>query len=114
MRLRLLLFIFIICPAYIIGAALFPRGENVSWIPFDTTKYQGHTTLTTPSNLNIELFWKIDNASNEITFGVASNNGPTWVGIGVSQNGGMKGADIVAGYVSSTSVSKNGKFFLNS
>lgn len=97
------LWILLLYPAFINSVALYPRDNSgLSWIPFKTTKYSGNTTLTAAGNAIIQLFWLIDYTKNEIEFGVASNNGPTWLGIGISQSGGMKGADIAVGQLVSS------------
>ena len=66
-----------------------------SWIPFNTTSYTNALNISLPNGKTIHLFWKYDTVS--IEFGVASNNGATWVGLGISEAGGMAGADIWVG-----------------
>ena len=75
--------------------ALVSTFPTSSWIPFSTLQYTNSINLTSGNGKNISLFWKYNEYS--IEFGVASYNGPTWVGIGISETGGMKGADIVVG-----------------
>ncbi|KAJ3261962.1 hypothetical protein HK103_003805 [Boothiomyces macroporosus] len=75
-----------------------------SWIPFPTEKYTQNATLTTGSNKTMQLFWQVTDDS--IEFGLASQNGQTWLGLGVSDAGGMKGADVWVGH------QKDGKFAL--
>ncbi|KAJ3326183.1 hypothetical protein HDV06_000059 [Boothiomyces sp. JEL0866] len=74
--------------------------------PIDTSKYTNSKTLKTPSNKEIELYWTVDEKAKEIEFAVVSKNGATWVAIGTSDAGGMKGADIWLGY------KKNDEFIL--
>ncbi|KAJ3272255.1 hypothetical protein HDV01_005794 [Terramyces sp. JEL0728] len=74
--------------------------------PIDTFKYTNSKILKTPSNKEIELYWTVDAAAKEVEFAVVSKNGATWVAIGTSDAGGMKGADIWLGY------KKNGEFTL--
>ncbi|KAJ3326201.1 hypothetical protein HDV06_000077 [Boothiomyces sp. JEL0866] len=75
-----------------------------SWIPFPTDKYSQNATLTTGSNKTMQLYWQV--TGDSIEFGLASQNGATWLGLGVSDAGGMKGADVWLGY------QKDGKFSL--
>ncbi|KAJ3322744.1 DBH-like monooxygenase protein 1 [Boothiomyces sp. JEL0866] len=76
-----------------------------SWIPFSTVKYTGHQTLTN-GNISVELYWLANPAQDTIEFGVASQNGNTWLAIGSSDAGGMVGATIWLGY------NKQGTFVL--
>ncbi|KAJ3258406.1 DBH-like monooxygenase protein 1 [Boothiomyces macroporosus] len=70
---------------------------SASWIPFSTDKYTGHQTLNS-GNVSVELFWVANKDQDTIEFGVASQNGNTWVAIGTSDAGGMVGATIWLGY----------------
>ncbi|KAJ3332430.1 DBH-like monooxygenase protein 1, partial [Kappamyces sp. JEL0680] len=81
--------------------ASFGLAAAPSWVPFDATKYSGHQTLSP----TVELFWQLSNSSIEI--GIASNNGAGWLGIGTSDAGGMKGANVWVGRKGS-----NGSFVL--
>jgi hypothetical protein len=65
-----------------------------TWIPFSTEKYTGHHVITTLQNRTIHVLWTILPQSNEIEFGVASNHGMGWLAIGMSETGGMRGANI--------------------
>ncbi|KAJ3273805.1 hypothetical protein HDV01_003932 [Terramyces sp. JEL0728] len=78
---------------------------SLSWIPFSTDKYTGHQTLSS-GNISVELFWVANLAQDTIEFGVASQNGNTWLGLGTSDAGGMVGATIWLGY------NKDGTFVL--
>ncbi|KAJ3273804.1 hypothetical protein HDV01_003931 [Terramyces sp. JEL0728] len=78
---------------------------SASWIPFSTDKYTGHQTLNS-GNVSVELFWAVNQGQDTIEFGVASQNGNTWVAVGTSGAGGMIGATIWLGY------NKQGSFVL--
>ena len=41
-----------------------------------------------------DVQWTVDREAKEITFGIRGVPGASWVAIGISENGGMKGADI--------------------
>jgi hypothetical protein len=68
-----------------------------SWLPFKIDSYTATSTLVTLNGKEIYLFWKVLEGNTEIEFAVASPYGATWVGIGVSQSGGMRGASIWVG-----------------
>ncbi|KAJ3322743.1 DBH-like monooxygenase protein 1 [Boothiomyces sp. JEL0866] len=78
---------------------------SASWIPFSTDKYSGHQTLNS-GNVSVELFWLANQDQDSIEFGVASQNGNTWLAVGTSDAGGMVGASIWLGY------NKQGTFVL--
>ena len=50
------------------------------------------------SNLNYELYWSFDPANNNVSIVVRVKT-LGWVGLGVSEKGGMENADIVTGRV---------------
>ena len=58
--------------------------------PFDTTSFAFSQKLSS----GVDVFWSIDKSDQSIHFGVASNNGATWLGLGTSDAGGMLGANI--------------------
>lgn len=74
-----------------------PQSSVSGWVPFDVSQFNRNTTLQTGNGKRVFLFWSFDNSTNQIEFGVASNNGPTWVAVGVSQSRGMRGASIFVG-----------------
>lgn len=60
--------------------------------------YSFKSVLNNDTNGIYTLHWRFDKATKTIFFAVnVSTNG--WVGLGLSPNGGMKGSDIVTGWV---------------
>lgn len=51
-----------------------------------------HETLYTANKKSIELFWKLN--QNDIEFLLASNNGGSYLAMGISETGGMRGSNI--------------------
>ena len=80
-----------------IQALTLTNTSMTSWLPFKVDSYTATSTLVTLNGKEIYLFWKILEGNNEIEFAVASPYGATWVGVGVSQSGGMRGASIWVG-----------------
>ena len=64
------------------------HGENGNAI----TLFERSVTMQGPGCQNVK--WTVDKEEMKITFQVESAQGADWVGIGISENGGMKGADI--------------------
>lgn len=58
---------------------------------FDGSFYSRSVSL----DLNLDVFWTIDNELETVRVAVHSKTSSGWAGIGVSEMGGMEGADIV-------------------
>ncbi len=94
------------------GSPVDPQAVSGWPVTFEFSQFERNTTLKTASGKKIFLFWSVDDSRNEIKFGVASNNGG-WVGIGVSQSGGMKGASIFVGRKHDDNVKLHYKTYFN-
>jgi hypothetical protein len=77
-------------------------GDDLSWVPFDRTQFDGHTTLDDKGD--VQLFWTIGDEYS--TYGIASRS-EGYLALGFSETGAMTGADIALGYKNSA-----GKFVL--
>lgn len=72
-------------------AAFDPRTGIVTAISFDGSSYARNTTL----DPNVEMFWTIDTDLETIRVAIHAKDASGWVGWGMSEMGGMDGADIV-------------------
>lgn len=61
---------------------------------YDGFVLERQLAMESDSNGCRDLQWTFDQEAKDITFSVTSVPGASWVGIGISNNGGMKGADI--------------------
>lgn len=89
--------------SFIIGTLSTPK----TIVPLHPTEKYTHSAIiddTKPDNYKV--YWKILNETDEIQFEIHCKT-TGWVGLGISPNGGMKGADIAIGWVDSA-----GKAFL--
>lgn len=106
--LALLSYFFILCPlgftdatlqeaeAYFNALSNDEKTQYVSWLTENFSSYTHHTFLSSAADdgLGSAVFWKIDENEGIIDFGVAArSNG--WLGFGLSEAGGMLGADVV-------------------
>ena len=76
--------------AALITTAVFASHPNMSTADFDGSSYARNVSL----DVNLDIFWTIDSATEIIRFAVHAKAASGWVGIGISEMGGMEGADI--------------------
>ena len=65
-------------------------GQSVA-VDFDGSSYARNVSL----NANVDIFWTIDTAGETIRVAVHAKAATGWAGVGISEMGGMEGADIV-------------------
>lgn len=58
---------------------------------FDGSSYARNMSL----DANVDVFWTIDDEAETIRMAVHAKSASGWVGVGLSEMGGMEGADIL-------------------
>lgn len=75
------------------------NGASLRFVPLEPSESYTHSAIVDEDDEGLyKVFWKFDNTLEEIQFEVHCRT-TGWVGIGLSPNGGMPGADIAIGWV---------------
>ena len=75
----------------IILAASVSGQQSVAAQGFDGTAYSRNVSL----DPNLDVFWTVDTEAETIRVAVHAKAATGWVGVGISEMGGMEGADIL-------------------
>ena len=65
--------------------------QSVIAVDFDGSSYSRNASL----GANVDIFWNIDAVAETIQVAVHAKAAIGWAGVGMSEMGGMEGADIV-------------------
>eukprot|EP00903_Cladosiphon_okamuranus_P022592 g20787.t1 len=74
-----------------LAAGMISQRLLVSAIDFDGSSYHRNVSL----GADLDIFWTIDTEAESVRLAVHATAATGWVGVGVSDMGGMEGADIV-------------------
>lgn len=92
----------LLCSYVSITFAAKQAANDLGWVPFDRTQFDGNTALDDKGN--VQLFWKL--GVDYSTYGIASKS-TGFLALGFSETGAMTGADIAVGMTDS-----KGKFVM--
>ena len=66
-------------------------GKSAAAVDFDGSSYARNVSLSA----NVDIFWTIDTAGETIRVAVHAKAATGWASVGISEMGGMEGADMV-------------------
>ena len=75
----------------VVAAVMISEQLLASAVDFDGSSYARNTSL----NADLDVYWTIDEEAETIRVAVHAKAAAGWAGVGVSEMGGMEGADIV-------------------